>query len=123
MFGNVSRNSENLNLRKRFVKEAAVAGKWQGTGVPQGVLGWLAKKITSWPSSVINYLRLLSYSYLEVNSLSKNGAGERARTVGLNLGKVALYQLSYTRTFKKNQGIGNLARFLTCVNRSQAHSN
>ena len=27
------------------------------------------------------------------------GAGERVRTVDLNLGKVALYQLSYARTY------------------------
>ena len=28
---------------------------------------------------------------------AKSGAGERVRTVDLNLGKVALYQLSYAR--------------------------
>ena len=28
---------------------------------------------------------------------SKTGAGDRARTRDINLGKVALYQLSYTR--------------------------
>src|SRR5256885_16386692 len=30
-------------------------------------------------------------------STSKTGAGKRVRTVDLNLGKVALYQLSYSR--------------------------
>ncbi len=29
--------------------------------------------------------------------LQKNGAGEGTRTLDINLGKVALYQLSYTR--------------------------
>jgi len=30
-------------------------------------------------------------------SLLKSGAGEESRTLDLNLGKVALYQLSYSR--------------------------
>jgi hypothetical protein len=30
-------------------------------------------------------------------SMSKTGAGDEARTRDINLGKVALYQLSYTR--------------------------
>ncbi|VXB99029.1 hypothetical protein MASSI9I_50861 [Massilia sp. 9I] len=33
----------------------------------------------------------------EVNVFSKFGAGEESRTLDLNLGKVALYQLSYSR--------------------------
>jgi len=32
--------------------------------------------------------------------LSEFGAGNEARTRDLNLGKVALYQLSYSRTFQ-----------------------
>ena len=34
---------------------------------------------------------------LNRDGLFEAGAGERVRTVDLNLGKVALYQLSYTR--------------------------
>ena len=32
--------------------------------------------------------------------VQKNGAGEEIRTLDINLGKVALYQLSYTRVQK-----------------------
>ncbi len=34
---------------------------------------------------------------IDVRKVLKIGAGERVRTVDLNLGKVALYQLSYAR--------------------------
>ena len=34
------------------------------------------------------------------DGLSLSGAGERVRTVDLNLGKVALYQLSYARDYR-----------------------
>ena len=33
--------------------------------------------------------------------MSKNGAGERIRTVDSHLGKVVLYQLSYARIMNK----------------------
>ena len=33
--------------------------------------------------------------------VQKNGASEETRTLDINLGKVALYQLSYTRTRKE----------------------
>ena len=34
-------------------------------------------------------------------SVQKNGASEETRTLDINLGKVALYQLSYTRSRKE----------------------
>jgi hypothetical protein len=34
----------------------------------------------------------------------KSGAGEESRTLDLNLGKVALYQLSYSRMYYKPTG-------------------
>ncbi len=37
----------------------------------------------------------------------RGGAGEGTRTLDINLGKVALYQLSYTRRVAKNLGIGS----------------
>ena len=42
-----------------------------------------------WP--VINQLNTERLAFL------KSGAGEESRTLDLNLGKVALYQLSYSR--------------------------
>lgn len=33
----------------------------------------------------------------------RNGAGEGTRTLDINLGKVALYQLSYTRVAKEDE--------------------
>ena len=42
-------------------------------------------------------------------SLRENGAGNEARTRDLNLGKVALYQLSYSRTFKEARNSRGLA--------------
>jgi hypothetical protein len=42
-----------------------------------------------------------------------NGAGNEARTRDLNLGKVALYQLSYSRTLKNQmKDIGTSFRYL-----------
>ena len=41
----------------------------------------------------------------------KNGAGEGARTLDLNLGKVALYQLSYSRRAAPNQRPGAVLLF------------
>jgi hypothetical protein len=37
------------------------------------------------------------FSNEEFISILNNGAGEESRTLDLNLGKVALYQLSYSR--------------------------
>ena len=37
--------------------------------------------------------------HISAPGLSYSGAGERVRTVDLNLGKVALYQLSYARIY------------------------
>ena len=38
----------------------------------------------------------------EVWAFLESGAGNESRTRDLNLGKVALYQLSYSRVFKKS---------------------
>ena len=38
------------------------------------------------------------HNHSATQPLSKNGAGNEARTRYLNLGKVALYQMSYSRT-------------------------
>ena len=40
---------------------------------------------------------------LTTNSFLKTGAGNEARTRDINLGKVALYQLSYSRIFEDSQ--------------------
>ena len=42
--------------------------------------------------------------------IEKFGAGKRSRTVDLNLGKVALYQLSYSRVFWRRDPESNRAR-------------
>ncbi|MDB5962976.1 MAG: hypothetical protein JWP59_4270 [Massilia sp.] len=48
-----------------------------------------------------NYLyHLLLIYYIRKLQLDKTGAGEESRTLDLNLGKVALYQLSYSRVCK-----------------------
>jgi hypothetical protein len=49
--------------------------------------------------------------------ISTSGAGEESRTLDLNLGKVALYQLSYSRktsshAWDKNYGAGEESRTL-----------
>jgi len=46
-------------------------------------------------------------------SLSKTGAAEESRTLDLNLGKVALYQLSYCRVkqsahYRRPKGVVNI---------------
>ena len=40
---------------------------------------------------------------VKMGEVQKNGASERIRTVDIHLGKVTLYQLSYTR-FRKRSG-------------------
>jgi hypothetical protein len=42
--------------------------------------------------------------------ISTPGAGEESRTLDLNLGKVALYQLSYSRKTSKHLRLKNLER-------------
>ena len=46
---------------------------------------------------------IITKSELGVYLKEKNGAGEETRTLDSHLGKVALYQLSYTRSRKSGQ--------------------
>ena len=47
---------------------------------------------------VITILQTVALDHLAMPPHKKNGAGNGARTRDLNLGKVALYQLSYSRS-------------------------
>ena len=60
------------------------------------------KRVTGW----LRTLRVLSPGLLTPQALLQ--AGDRVRTGDLNLGKVALYQLSYTREAKNGATRGRL---------------
>ena len=47
---------------------------------------------------VITILQTVALDHLAMPPHKKNGAGNGVRTRDLNLGKVALYQLSYSRS-------------------------
>lgn len=60
-------------------------------------------------------------SCIRMGAIGRNGAGEETRTLDINLGKVALYQLSYARSvllfihsqLRQNFGIPARARTAT----------
>jgi hypothetical protein len=49
----------------------------------------------------------IQHSTFIIGALSRPKAGNRARTGDLNLGKVALYQLSYARVLSAPDGAGD----------------
>jgi hypothetical protein len=51
------------------------------------------------------------YILLRYDCVQRTGAGEESRTLDLNLGKVALYQLSYSRILQDNDYRRNHAAF------------
>lgn len=61
MFGKIARNSENLNFRQIFWKEAAVAGIWQGIRDSQGCFEGHAPQGLKWTSSIIKGLEFQCY--------------------------------------------------------------
>ena len=63
---------------------------WQGCALPTELLPLRAMQL------LITSTALLRQCYV-LQQPAETGAGEEARTLDLNLGKVALYQLSYSR--------------------------
>ena len=56
-------------------------------------------------------------------SLLKTGAAEESRTLDLNLGKVALYQLSYCRVkqsahYRRTKGFVNILDYFSALRRA-----
>jgi hypothetical protein len=49
--------------------------------------------------------------YFTTIAIQRTGAGEESRTLDLNLGKVALYQLSYSRILQDNDYRRNCTAF------------
>ena len=77
---------------------------WQGCALPTELLPHLEQHYRR------NFTTIPAILFL---TYSKNtGAGEEARTLDLNLGKVALYQLSYSRVIKPSiiEDTGRLSR-------------
>ena len=59
---------------------------------------------------------------LSIRLLPEFGAGEESRTLDLNLGKVALYQLSYSRFTAYRPCVHDLTVHLSTINEVQEYS-